>query len=66
MTDSIVYRIETEIREATAFRAHCDRPDTDMHRHLMAVLDRERPHLQRQDVLRLEALIERRTGVRGQ
>lgn len=65
MTDSVVYRIEAEIREATAFRAACDRPDVDMHRHLLAVLDRERPNLQRQDALRLEALIERRTGVRS-
>ena len=64
MTDATYYRVKREIDESTAFR-HSDRPDVDMHRHMLAVLDRERPNLQRQDALRLEALIERRTGVRS-
>lgn len=64
MTDPIAHRLELLVREITAERHDVDPPDVELYRSLMASLDRDRLQLQRQDALRLEELIERRTGVR--
>ena len=63
MTDAVVHQLETTIREATATRHDVDKPDREMHAWLMSQLNRVRHSIQRQEVLRLEVLIERRTGV---
>lgn len=64
MTDAVVHRLEVSIREATCQRHDVDPPDVDAYRSLMAQLAAVRAAIQREDALRLETLIERRTGVR--
>ena len=64
MTDSRVHSLETLIREMTSGRHEVDKPDTEMHlwlRHKLRAIEMD---LRRQDVARLETLIERRTGCR--
>lgn len=64
--DAVVHRLERLIRETTAFHSAVDRPDVDAYRSLMRELDAVRLSIQRQEALRLETLIERLTGYRGQ
>jgi hypothetical protein len=65
MTDTRVHQLETIIREETYTRNTFDPPDRDMYRWLRHKLTLIEPDLRRQDVLRLEGLIERRTGVKA-
>ncbi len=64
MTDVVVHRLEVTIREATCQRHDVDAPDVDAYRSLMAQLAAIRASILREDALRLEMLIERRTGVK--
>lgn len=62
MTDIVAHRLELTIREATAHRHDVDPPDRDTCAWLLAQLAHQAIDLRRDDVLRLEVLIERRTG----
>jgi hypothetical protein len=64
MTDSRVHSLEVLVREMTSDRHAVDPPDREMHRWLRHKLTLIEPDLRRQDVLRLELMIERRTGCR--
>ena len=64
MTDVRVHQLEVDIRESTYQRNTYDPPDRDVYlwlRHKLRAIEMD---LRRQDVARLETLIERRTGVR--
>lgn len=58
-----LHAIEDDLREHTAFRAQCDPPDREAYARYMARLDAVREQSPRVDVLRVEMLIERLTGV---
>lgn len=60
--DSLTHRLEREIRETCPLRAACDPPDADAYESLMARLATIRERIPRDDVFRLEVLIERVTG----
>jgi hypothetical protein len=64
VTDSLVHKLERDAREECAFHAACDRPDRETYERLMRRLNDIRLSIPRQDVLRLEQLIERLTGYR--
>lgn len=59
-----LHAIEDDLRECLAFRAACDPPDREAHARFMARLDAVREQSPREDVWRLEGLIERLTGVK--
>ena len=60
-----LHAIEDDLREATAFRAACDPPDREAYARYMARLDAVRERSPREDVWRIEMLIERLTGCKG-
>lgn len=62
--DALVHRLETLIRELTAWHHAVDAPDRDVYSVLMRHLNDIRPSIRPDDALRLEGLIERRTGVK--
>jgi hypothetical protein len=64
VTDAVAWKLEREILERMSHRSDCDPPAHDEYVSLMRRLEAQRLNLQRQDALRLETLIERRTGVR--
>lgn len=64
MTDPLAHKLEQEAREECAFHAACDKPDVEAYTRLKKRLDDIRLSIPRQEVLRLEQLIERLTGYR--
>lgn len=63
MTDPRSLAILDELRVRTSFRASCDPPDRDTWRWFRGRMEREAINLPRVDVLRLEEVAERLTGV---
>lgn len=59
-----LHAIEDDLRESTCFRAACDPPDREAHARYMARLDAVREQSPREDVWRIEMLIERLTGMK--
>jgi len=59
-----LHAIEDDLREHTAFRAACDPPDREAYARFMARLDAVREQSPREDVWRIEMLIERLTGMK--
>lgn len=64
MNDPRAMAIERELRSRTALRAACDPPDTDTATWCAQQVRAIRDSLPRADVLRLETLAERLTGMR--
>lgn len=64
MSAAIAHRLETLIREGTAFLTDVASENAAARARLLAALERERARLRADDALRLQTLIERRTGAK--
>lgn len=62
MTDAVTHMLERTILESTYDHCRTDPPAAELRQWLMCQLDRNRERIPRVDALRLEALIDARTG----
>jgi len=65
MSDLLVHRLEIDIREDTAMLTDVPHENAQVRARLMAALERIRLQISRQDAVRLEVLIEKRTRCRN-
>lgn len=65
MTDAVVFWLERLIREACEDRLDSDPPNAGLREELMGKLNGVRSQIRRDDMMRLELLIERLTGAVG-
>jgi len=61
MSDVLVHRLEVDIREDTAMLTDVPHENEQVRDRLMSALERIRLQISRQDAVRLEVLIDRRT-----